>query len=72
MNEDPIVAEIHRIREEYANRFNNDMDAIGRDLREQQSRSGLKYIRLRPKQPSPMYLLNPASAASTSISTEPR
>jgi hypothetical protein len=40
MLEDPIVAEIHQIRDEYARRFNYDLDAMFRDIQEKQSRSG--------------------------------
>ena len=33
METDPILAELHRIREEYAARFNYDLRAIYRDLK---------------------------------------
>lgn len=39
MWQDPIVAEIHKFREEYAARFNNDMDAIFADIRKRQEQS---------------------------------
>lgn len=41
---DPIVAEIHAIREAYAKRFNYDLDAIFRDLKEQEKKSGRKTV----------------------------
>lgn len=41
---DPIVDEVRRVREEYAARFNFDLDAIYRDLKEQEARSGLKFV----------------------------
>jgi len=34
MMPDPIVEEVRRTRDEYAKRFNYDLDAICRDLRE--------------------------------------
>ncbi len=37
MYNDPIVEEIHRIREEIAKRFNYDLNAICEDMRERQA-----------------------------------
>jgi hypothetical protein len=37
---DPIVAEIRRVREAYAARFNYDLQAMYCDLKEQEKRSG--------------------------------
>jgi hypothetical protein len=42
MPRDPIVAEIRAIREAYAKRFNYDLDAICRDLKEKEKRSRRK------------------------------
>ena len=36
MREDPIVAEVHRVRREIFARFNGDMDAYYRHIRELQ------------------------------------
>jgi hypothetical protein len=41
---DPIVDEVRRAREEYAARFNYDLRAIYRDLKEQERRSGRKVV----------------------------
>jgi hypothetical protein len=49
---DPIVEEVRRVREAHAARFNYDLDAIVRDLREQQKNSGRTYITLPPRRPS--------------------
>lgn len=49
MWKDQIVAEIRRYREEYAARFNYDMDAIFRDLCEKEQKSGRKVVSLPPK-----------------------
>jgi hypothetical protein len=41
---DPIVDEVRRIRDAYAARFNYDLHAIYRDLKEQEKRSGRKVV----------------------------
>ncbi|HEY3319169.1 MAG TPA: hypothetical protein VGP72_01675 [Planctomycetota bacterium] len=46
MLEDPIVAEVRRIRDELAARFNYDLDAIVRDARKRQKTSGHKVVNL--------------------------
>jgi hypothetical protein len=46
---DPIVEEVRRYREQYAARFNHDLKAICRDLRERQKRSGRKIVSLPPR-----------------------
>jgi hypothetical protein len=40
MSEDPIVAEVRKIREAHAARFDYDLQAIFRDLKEQEEKSG--------------------------------
>ena len=49
MWEDPIVAEIRRIREEHAARFNYDLRAIFDDLKEQEKKSGRKFVSYPPR-----------------------
>ena len=51
MQDDPIVAEIRRIREEIAARFNYDIDALGKYARDRDAASGQKVIRLPPRPP---------------------
>ncbi len=46
---DPIIAELRAIRQEYAARFNYDVDAIFRDLRARQDASGRQYVRLQSR-----------------------
>lgn len=46
---DPIVEEIRQYRQEYAARFNHDLKAICRDLRERQKKSGRKVVSLPPR-----------------------
>ena len=41
---DPIVEEIHKIREEYAAKFDYDVDAMFEDLRRKQSKSNCKIV----------------------------
>ncbi len=50
---DPIVDEVRKQREEYARRFNFDLDAIHRDLKMQEQTSGKKVVRLQPKRIAP-------------------
>ena len=53
MHEDPIVAEIRRIREEHAARFNYDLWAIYEDLKAQERKSGRKFVSYPPRRISP-------------------
>ena len=46
MKDDPIVAEVRRIRQEHAARFGYDLDLIVADLKAQEQASGRQYIRL--------------------------
>jgi hypothetical protein len=41
---DPIVDEVRRVRDAYAARFNHDLRAIYRDLKEQETRGGRKIV----------------------------
>ena len=41
---DPIVDEVRRVRGDHAARFNYDLWAIFRDIKEQQKRSGLTFV----------------------------
>jgi hypothetical protein len=51
MIDDPIVAEVRRIRDEYARKFNYDLDAIFKDIQQKQSTSGRTYVSFPPKRP---------------------
>ena len=46
MWEDPIVAEVHRIREELAAQFNFDVAAMFADMRERQTALGPRLVSL--------------------------
>lgn len=54
MQPDPIVEEVRKARDEYAKRFNYDLDAICRDLREKQRRGKRSVISLPTKRPRKM------------------
>jgi len=41
---DPIVNEVRRVRDAHAARFNYDLDAIFKDLKEQEKRSGRNFV----------------------------
>ena len=43
MWEDPIVAEVRRVRAAHAVQFNNDLLAIYRDLKAQEQKSGRQF-----------------------------
>jgi hypothetical protein len=49
MYQDPIVEEIHRIREEYSRSFNHNLKALFADLQKQQAESGRKVVNLSRK-----------------------
>ena len=43
---DKVVTAVRRIREQYAARFNHDLDAIYRHLKEKERQSGRIYVNL--------------------------
>jgi hypothetical protein len=43
---DEIMTEIRRIKEEFASRFNHDLDAMFRYLKQQERNSGRQYVKL--------------------------
>ncbi len=49
MKNDPIVAEVRRIRQEHAARFKYDLDLIAKDIKAQEQASGRLYITLPPR-----------------------
>lgn len=46
MWKDPIIEEIHKIREEHAKKFDYDLDKIFADLKKQEFKSGKKFVSL--------------------------
>ncbi len=64
MNEsDPIVDEVRRIRDAHAAKFNYDPDAIFRDIKEQEKRSGRKYVSFADDTVAPNQAVQPTEAA---------
>ncbi len=51
---DSIVAEVRRAREAYAKQFNYDVQAMWRDLKERQHKSGREVVSLLPKRIEPV------------------
>ena len=49
MIDDPIVNEIRKIRQTYAEEFNNDLHSICEDLRRQECESGREFRDARKK-----------------------
>ena len=43
MNADPILAELWAVRDRLAARFDYDLDAIFRHVKEEEAKSGLRY-----------------------------
>ncbi len=52
MERDPIVAEVRATREAYARKFDYDLRAACRDLKEQERKSGRKTVSFSPRRPS--------------------
>ena len=55
MTKDPIVEEVRNSRDAYARKFNYDLEAIFRDLKEMEKKSGKRFGRYppRPAEPDP-------------------
>jgi hypothetical protein len=53
MTTDPIIDEIHRVRDAIAAKFNNDLVAITGDAREREMASRRKVVSLPPRRVEP-------------------
>lgn len=49
MRNDPIIEEIHRIREKYAEKFSFDLDAMFADLKLKEKQSNWRKVVRKPK-----------------------
>ena len=49
MLNDPIIEEIHKYREAFSRKFNNDLKAMVEDLKKRQNNSGHKVVDLSQK-----------------------
>ncbi|MBI4525727.1 MAG: hypothetical protein HY695_18170 [Deltaproteobacteria bacterium] len=54
MWQDPVVEEVRAIRDAYAMEFNYDLEAICRDLKEQEAKSGWEVVSLPPRRIAPL------------------
>ena len=74
---DPIVDEARRVRDAHAAKFNYDLDAIFKDIKEQEKKSGLKFESYPPRRVEPKPATQPTavtisiSADSTSAAASP-
>lgn len=62
---DPIVDDVRRIRDTRAARFNYDLDAIFKDIKEQEKKSGLVFVQGEARQPVPDKAVQPADIATS-------
>jgi hypothetical protein len=53
MSRDPIVDEIHKVREEYARELDFDVRAICKDIQAKQLRSGRQLVSFPARKPKP-------------------
>ena len=60
---DPIVDEVRKVRDTHAARFNYDLDAIFRDIKAQEKKSGRKFVSFPPRRAEPDQTLPPTGAA---------
>ena len=51
MSKDPILEEIRQFRRDYSEKFNHDLGAMCRDLREKQDKAKRKVISFPPRRP---------------------
>jgi hypothetical protein len=68
---DPIVDEVRRVRDALAARFNYDLDAIFRDIKEREKKSGLKFVDGVARQPAPPNAQPTGAALSASPGSPP-
>lgn len=59
---DPIVDEVRRIRDTHAARFNYDLDAIFKDIKEREKQSGLVFDQGIARQSGPIQMPQPTGA----------
>ena len=68
MSRDTIVDEVRKAREEYARKFNYDLDAIFRDIKEQEKKSGRQFVSFTPPKVEPNQALQPSGGAISATS----
>lgn len=68
---DPIVDEVRRVRDAHAARFNYDLDAIFLDIKEQEKRSGRRFVSFAPSQGEPSKEPKPTGPAPSKSDITP-
>jgi len=68
---DPIVDEVRRVRDAHAAGFGYDLDAIFRDIKEQEKQSGRKFVSFVPVSSQPNQALQPTAAAISAARDNP-
>jgi hypothetical protein len=63
---DDLVLQVRKVREEYAKQFGYDLQAIHRDLKEQEQASGRRVVSLPPRRPR-MVLPNPKNRRTNAV-----
>lgn len=61
MKRDPIIEELHKVREAYAERFGNDLRAICADAQQKQGSAGHRVVSLQPRPVASKLQRNPAA-----------
>ena len=51
MWQDEVVEEVRKVRDKYAAKFNYDLDAIYKDIKEQEKQNQSRVVSLPPKKP---------------------
>ena len=60
MWKDEIVEEVRKAREEYAAKFDHDIDAIYKDIKRREAESGRKFVSFPPNKPQNVVARHPA------------
>jgi hypothetical protein len=60
---DPIVDEVRKVRDVHASRFNYDLDAIFRNIKEREKKSGRTFVSFPPRKLEPNQALHATGAA---------
>jgi hypothetical protein len=66
---DPIVDEVRRVRDAHAAMFNYDLDAIFQDIKDEEKKSGLKFVSFPPRRTVPNQALQPTGATTSDSGT---
>jgi hypothetical protein len=68
---DPIIDEVRRVRDAHASRFNYDLDAIFRDIKEQERRSGRTFVSFPQSKADPKEALHPSELTISAAPSSP-